>query len=93
MLFCVRLLSGLMILLFNSSCDKQSDLSQQFEEAYELLIDLRNIEIHYQKYQKMLFCIQLHTDIWEIILYLQANPNRLKTKNINSLIFVSTIVK
>ena len=34
----------------------------------------------------MQFCIQLNIDIWEIILYLQANPYRLKTKNINSLI-------
>ena len=41
----------------------------------------------------MQLCIQLDTDIWEIILYLQANPDRLKTKNINSLIFISTIIK
>ena len=43
--------------------------------------------------QKMQFCIQLYSEIWGIILYLQANPYRLKTKNINSLIFISTINK
>ena len=47
----------------------------------------------YQKYQKMQFCIQLYIHIWEIILYLQADPYRLKTKKINSLIFISTITK
>ena len=41
----------------------------------------------------MQFCIQLYVDIWEFILYLQANPYRLKTKNINSLIFVRTTIK
>ena len=41
----------------------------------------------------MQFCIQWYIDIWGIILYLQANPYRLKTKNINSLIFISTIIK
>ena len=51
------------------------------------------MKMQYQKYQKMQFCIQLYIDIWEIILYLQANPYRLKTKNINSLIFISTIIK
>ena len=49
--------------------------------------------MQYQKYQKIQFCIQLYIDICEIILYLQANPYRLKTKNINSLIFISTIIK
>ena len=44
------------------------------------------MKMQYQKYRKMQFCIQLNIDIWEIILYLQANPYRLKTKNINSLI-------
>ena len=57
--------------------------------------------MQYQKYQEMQFCIQLHYDNWEIILYLQVNPYRLKTKNINSiinqyllalLIFTSTII-
>ena len=51
------------------------------------------MKMQYQKYRKMQFCIQLNIDIWEIILYLQANPYRLKTKNINSLIFISTIIK
>ena len=41
----------------------------------------------------MQFYIQLHVDIWEITLYLQDNPYRFKTNNINSLIFVSTIIK
>ena len=41
----------------------------------------------------MQFCIQLYIDTWEIILHLQANPYWLKTKNINSLIFISTITK
>ena len=49
--------------------------------------------MQYQKYQKMQFCIQLYIDIWEIILYLQANPYRLKTKNVNNLIFISTIIE
>ena len=40
----------------------------------------------------MQFYIILYIDIWEIILYLQANPNRLKTKNINSLVFTTTII-
>ena len=51
------------------------------------------MKIQHQKYQKMQFCIQLYIDIWEIILYVQANPYRLKTKNINSVIFISTIIK
>ena len=51
------------------------------------------MKMQYQNYQKMQFCIQLYIDIWEIILYLQANPYRLKTKNIKSLIFISTIIK
>ena len=37
--------------------------------------------------------IQLYIDICEIILHLQANQYRLKTKNINSLIFNYTIAK
>ena len=47
----------------------------------------------YQKYQKMKFWIQLYINNREINLYLQANPYLLKTKNINSLIFISTIIK
>ena len=46
-----------------------------------------------QKYQKMKFCIQLYIDVCEIILYLQANPYGLKTKNVQSLIFIITITK
>ena len=49
--------------------------------------------MQYQNYRKIQFCIQLYIDIWEIILYLQANPYLLKNKNINSLIFISTIIK
>ena len=37
---------------------------------------------------KIQLCIQLYNDIWEIILYLQANLYRVKTKNINSLSFL-----
>ena len=51
------------------------------------------MKMQYQKYRKMQFCIQLNIDIWEIILYLQANPYQLKTKNINSLIFIGIIIK
>ena len=51
------------------------------------------MKMQYQKYQKMKFCIQLYIDIWEIFLYLQANPYQLRTKNINSLILISTIIK
>ena len=50
------------------------------------------MKMQYQKYQKMQFCIKLYIDIWEIILYLQANLYRFKTKNINSLICISTII-
>ena len=39
----------------------------------------------------MQFCIQSYVDIGEIIPYLQANPNWLKTKNINSSIFFDLI--
>ena len=40
------------------------------------------------------FCIlTINIDIWEIIVYLQANSYRRKTQNINSLIFISTIIK
>ena len=41
----------------------------------------------------MQFCIQLYIVISRIIPYLQANPYGLITKNINSLIFISTITK
>ena len=44
------------------------------------------MKIQYQKYEKMQFWIHLHIDVREIILYLQANPYQLKTKNINSII-------
>ena len=53
---------------------KIADLTQQVEIGYELLFDLKNIKMQYHKYQKMQFCIQSYIDIWEIILYLQANP-------------------
>ena len=49
--------------------------------------------MQYQKYKTMQFCIQLYIDICKIISYLQANPHPLKTENINSLIFTSTIIK
>ena len=51
------------------------------------------MKMQYQKYHKMQFCIQLYIDIWEIILYLQANIYQLKTKNINSLICITTIIE
>ena len=51
------------------------------------------MKMQYQKHQKMQFCIQLYIDMWEIILYLQAYPYRLKTKNINSLICISNIIE
>ena len=35
---------------------------------------------------------QLYIDIWKIIPYLPANPYQLKTKNINSLIFLVTLL-
>ena len=41
----------------------------------------------------MQFCIQLYIDIGEVIPYLQANPDWLKTKSTNSLIFIVTIIK
>ena len=41
----------------------------------------------------MQFYIQLYIDIWKIFPYLQPNPYRLKTKNINSVIFISNIIK
>ena len=51
------------------------------------------MKIQYQKYLKLQFCIQLNNYVWETIIYLQANPYRLKTKIINSLIFICTIIK
>ena len=41
----------------------------------------------------MKFFIQSYIDIRKIVLYVQANPYRLKDKNINSLIFISIIIK
>ena len=35
----------------------------------------------------------MHSDVSKIIPYLQANPYWLQTKNINTLIFISTIIK
>ena len=37
--------------------------------------------------------LQIIFGIWEIILYLQANSYRLKTKKTNSFIFISTSIK
>ena len=51
------------------------------------------MKMQYQNYRKMQLRIQLNIDIWEIILDLQANLYRHKIKNINSLIFISTIIK
>ena len=39
----------------------------------------------------MQFRIHLNIDIFEIILYLQTNSYQLKTKNINSTTFITTI--
>ena len=47
----------------------------------------------YARCQRMQFCIQLYIDIWKTVPYLQANPYRLKIENINSLIFISAIIK
>ena len=42
----------------------------------------------------MFSCIRAeYGDFLEIILYLQANPYRLQTKNMDSLIFTSAIIK
>ena len=49
--------------------------------------------MQYYKSWKMQFCVQLHVRLGEINLHLQANPYQLKTKNINSLVFISTIIK
>ena len=38
----------------------------------------------------MQFWVQLYIDIWKIIPYLQTDPYLLKTKNINSLVFINT---
>ena len=51
------------------------------------------MKMQYQKFQKIQFCIQLYFDVWEIILNLQDNSYRLKTKNIKNLIFIKTINK
>ena len=51
--------------------------------------DLKNMKMQYQKYQKMQFGIQSYIDIRGIILYLEANPYQLKTKNINSIILIA----
>ena len=51
------------------------------------------MKIQYQKHQKMQFCIRLYIGIWEIIPHLQANPYRLKTKNIDSLNCISTVIE
>ena len=59
----------------------------------KLQFDLKNMKMQYRRYQKVQFYIQLYIDIWEIILYLKVNPYRLKTKNIISLISISTIIK
>ena len=68
------------------SCGKPSDLSQQVEIAYQSYFEPTYMKLQYQKFQKMQFCIQLFIDIWEIILYLQVNPYRRKTENINGLL-------
>ena len=41
----------------------------------------------------MRFCLTLYIDIGESIPYLQADPNWLKADNIESIIFVGTIIK
>ena len=48
------------------------------------------MKMQYQKYWQIEFCMQLYIDVWEITLYLQAYR---PTKNINSLIFISIIIK
>ena len=75
----------------NSSCEKPFDLSSKIE--IKTMRDFNTRKMIYEKFQKKQFCIQYYIDVWEIILYLQANTHRLKIKNINSLIFIRTIIK
>ena len=66
-------------------------LKNQIESSF--YCGLAWLEIVTPGIRKCKFCVQLYIDIWKIILYLQANPYWLKTKNINSLIFISSIMK
>ena len=93
MMFCVRLLSELMKLLSTHHFTNHLTCRKHIETAYEMYFHLKNMKMQYQKYQKMQLCIELYIDIWKIILYLQANPYWLKSKNIKRLIFISTIIK
>ena len=61
-----------------SKCEETADFVTFTEEIYN---------------GKLLFFCAVYTDIWEIVLYLQVNPYRLITKNINSIVFISTIIK
>ena len=70
----------------NSLCDKPCDLSQK------VVIWSWKYENAIPEISENSICIQVYIDMWEII-YLQAKPYRLKSKNINSLIFISTIIK
>ena len=87
MMFCVRLLSELMKML------STHHVTNHLTCCNKLYSGLKNMKMQHQKYQEMQFWIQLYIDIWEIIPYLQANPYRIKTENINSLIFISTTIK
>ena len=87
LMFCVRLLSQLMIMLSNHH------VTNHLTCRKKLHFDLKNMKMQYQRYRKIPFCFQSYIDIWEIILYLQANLYGVKTKNINSFIFISTIIK
>ena len=46
----------------------------------------KKVKMQYQKYLKIQFRSQLYIDIWEIILYLQANPER------NSLLYIDVLL-
>ena len=56
------------------------------------VIVLGHWQLFYQ-YQKIQFCFQLYTDIWEIISYSQTNPYRTKARDINNSIFISSIIE
>ena len=93
MMFCVRLLSELIILV--SAHHVANHLTCCNHLSCNLI--LNTWKCKYQKYQKMQINNQLSIDIWEMVLYLQGKYGlackkknnffkyQLKTKNINSL--------
>ena len=65
----------------NSSCEKPFDLSSKIE--IKTMRNFNTRKMIYEKFQKKQFCINPK----------QTNPHGLKIKNINSLIFIRTIIK